>query len=237
MASVLRKNFLFKMAAQQFVILILFFFVYVNSETCSTYTNCAACASAPSWVGGCRWCELDHACHALGSLVNQCHFYDNIDNPKYCSCNGTPKPGYDKSVCTWYTRTNGGNDPNIWAGGDFLGVNYRVPANCACSGGDDLLWNTAAASCVRTYLLNAHVQLNNTYKVYLHNSSWPLNILDAAFFYEMHVNAYKSCFCPGTPAPLPMWYALFFGGAVLPCNGKVSVTMSILEFGRCGCKW
>jgi hypothetical protein len=58
-------------------------------------------------------------------------------------------------------------------------------------------------------------------------------------FYDLHVAAYKTCCCPGTPAPYYTWLGIFYGaGEVLPCTSDTfGMLGAILMFGRCGGGW
>eukprot|EP00013_Stygamoeba_regulata_P019628 CAMPEP_0177656268 /NCGR_PEP_ID=MMETSP0447-20121125/15457_1 /TAXON_ID=0 /ORGANISM="Stygamoeba regulata, Strain BSH-02190019" /LENGTH=236 /DNA_ID=CAMNT_0019160337 /DNA_START=70 /DNA_END=783 /DNA_ORIENTATION=- len=209
--------------------------------SCGQASSCAACTAA-----GCSWCELDSSCHALASPLNKCHYYEGIRDAKLCGCAAgcTPKPGLDKTACAWYDQTTGSANPDQWAGGDFLPVNYRSAAVCACSGcgvgGCNRLWemNPPAASCVRTALLAGHQALNATFRQFVRDTPYADSHKYVQEFYDMHVRAYAQCCCPGSVAPLISWQAIFYAGAALPCNTwPVGEIASILSFGRCGCGW
>jgi len=165
--------------------------------------------------------------------------------PSGCS----PSAGWDPSVCSWYDTGNIDNpppDPSGWQGGDFLPSGYRSAAQCACSGGGNPLWNLAAASCVRKYLLQAHMSLNDTMKKNIREATLSWNPVSTYtfvdFIYEMHEDAYASCCCSGKVAPQVTWYGVFFLGKILPCylntpGVGADIVSFILEFGRCGCGW
>ena len=55
-----------------------------TEKNCDEYYDCESCTSSASWVGKCRWCPLDRACHALGSLTNECTPSQNIKDASDC---------------------------------------------------------------------------------------------------------------------------------------------------------
>ncbi len=188
-------------------------FSLVNaSSSCSGFANCSSCVS-----NGCTFCAIKQAsdnsvCHLPGSLFNPCHNYESISSTQLCSCvpsSCAPKGGLSASACHWYTDGNIENppsDPKTWRGADFLPLSYRSAASCACSGGGNPLWQTPAASCIRTYLLGAHQGLSNQLKMSIRNATldWDptTEFKYVNLIYNMHVQAYKSCCCSGAPAPL-----------------------------------
>ncbi|XP_052778411.1 lipase ZK262.3-like [Mya arenaria] len=67
------------------VFLLLFFHVIRCSPDCDSEMDCVSCTRTESWDGDpCRWCPLDNACHAFGSLVNSCRKDQNIILPNNC---------------------------------------------------------------------------------------------------------------------------------------------------------
>ena len=217
-------------------------------SACSSQTTCSECVATSGWSGGCRWCEIDNSCHNYGSLMTPCHSFENIYEDQYCRCSSPtckPTPGHDSSVCTWYTMASGSKDPSAWFGGDFLPLQYASAAQCACSGGTNKIWakNPPAASCVRTYLLNHHKAMNSSFRQYIKDTPYVQNYKYVDFFYNMHVEAYKSCCCSGKPAPYVTWMAVFYASAIIPCNyipvlpSQTTEIGQILTYGRCGCGW
>jgi hypothetical protein len=99
------------------------------------------------------------------------------------------------------------------------------------------------ASCVRTYLLNHHKAMNSSFRQYIKDTPYVQNYKYVDFFYNMHVEAYKSCCCSGKPAPYITWMAVFYASAVIPCNyipvlpSQTTEIGQILTYGRCGCGW
>lgn len=163
------------------------------------------------------------------------------------------KPGFGPEICAWYTNQSYilPNDTSLWYGGDFLPPTYTAAAQCACEGDGNPLWNTNAASCVRTFLVNTHKQLSGWIfrsffnlikteqtKLQLREATLSNNPIEwtewAATFEQIHINAYATCGCPGKPAPYPDWLGIVLGGSFLPCP---TVIDAILQFGRCGCGW
>ena len=220
---------------------------------CNDFTDCSSCTQGTPWNGmaSCRWCERDTQCHDFGSVLNPCHYYENIDDPEMCTCsnNCIPSKGYGPEVCDWYVTGNVTSpppDPSVWTGGDFLLPDYALAAQCACSGGGNPLWQSTAASCVRTYLLKGHQSFSSSIKQQMRSatlsdgnssSSWMPFL---PMIYQMHQDAYKTCCCPGTVAPLITWELIFYAGEYLSkfCDTwPGGETMAILEFGRCGCGW
>jgi len=145
-------------------------------------------------------------------------------------------------VCSWYTSSTDSIDPSQWEGGDFLPIEYALNANCACGGvaNSNPLWDGVAASCVRTSVLKAHQTLPNEFKEELRNARDNGTLMNHTHvyvdtLYELHTSAYEQCCCPGTPAPIQAWYAVFW--FQFPCMGPAGIADWILLTGRCGCGW
>ena len=142
----------------------------------------------------------------------------------------------------WYTTATGAADPAEWSGGDFLPRTYQHAASCACSGCASTrtgtcnrLWalDLPVTSCVRTALLRAHKALPAAFKRFVRANASDVDAY-VKTFYDMHEAAYHGCCCPGKPAALWAWKAVFLAGSLLPCGVE---TDAILEAGRCGCGW
>eukprot|EP01126_Amoeba_proteus_P011367 TRINITY_DN14576_c0_g1_i1.p1 TRINITY_DN14576_c0_g1~~TRINITY_DN14576_c0_g1_i1.p1 ORF type:complete len:266 (+),score=33.95 TRINITY_DN14576_c0_g1_i1:198-995(+) len=215
-------------------------------DDCTAQRNCTSCLGSEN--SDCVWCPVDSKCYEPGSIIsNPCERWENMRNKEYCAekCFCSPPRGVSPINCSWYNQGNIINppvDPSLWQGADFLPLSYRTAAGCACSGNyDNPLWLSAPASCVRTVLLEFHKGIKDSLKVAIRAATLSWNPLDkysyVDFVYEMHTKAYSKCCCPGSVAPLVTWYGVFFGGALLPCEGELSILESILDFGRCGCGW
>lgn len=170
---------------------------------------------------------------------------ENIDNPLLCT-------NSDISICEWYLKGHAANVPtntNDWEGGDFLPYSYVNAAFCACMGGTasdtpNPLWKTPIASCVRKEILRGHIEdIPSDMKKSVRQSTIadkPPTVPIVNTLYDIHVKAYKTCKCPGTPADLLAWEAVysFTPGALMPCTVKPGGELFwILEAGRCGCGW
>lgn len=222
---------------------------------CNDIKSCGKCADSSSWLGSCRWCSLDNQCHAYGSKVNKCGYYENIKKGAG-SCESdcpVPDPGVNSSACSWYTDTTDSSDPMEWKGGDFLPDNYKAAASCACSGCSappfsdcDQYWalNPPIEKCVRQQILTGHQEMTADVRTAFKECVWPCYEF-SELVYAIHKNAYSSCYCTGAVAPLEAWEAIFFAGELVPCNSPKQMTAtppltildSILAFGRCGCGW
>jgi hypothetical protein len=81
---------------------------------CDAHDSCEACASASSWLGGCRWCPLagDSSCHAYGSPENACGSSQEVTNASACAALYEPTQvhfafaGGDGLSVSWTTRGN-----------------------------------------------------------------------------------------------------------------------------------
>lgn len=157
-----------------------------------------------------------------------------------CSNNCTPSSDpVDFSICDWYTS----QEQLQW-----LPTAYAKSAHCAC------LLETVpgrasnTAKCVRKHLIDAHISLNSTLISVM--KSWkaeyctdimcdPQYLLNIETYfipiaYVVHVNAYKSCCCPKTPAPYKYWMALMLNyKGIVPCTAIASM---IEANGPCGCE-
>jgi len=231
------------------VLLVLTLWVASSLCDCTDYSgsSCGECVAHKSWNGDpCRWCELDSTCHAFGSIENRCNVFENIVNSTYCNCVPSgclPVEGYGPQICIWYNSSSSPfnpNNPSTWDGADFLPWNYRSAASCACSGDGNALWETTAASCVRTAIIKGHQSLSNELKWGLRNytKSFTLCTSNGLSFlptlYDIHINAYASCCCPGHVAAYLEWVAIFCSGGFFPC---AAIPSAILSQGRCGCGW
>lgn len=215
--------------------------VPTGGADCASFTTCDTCTAQ-----SCAYCELDGACHSTTDGSNPCSVFESFeaDDHGLCDCKAgcTPGVGVNASVCSWYTEVTGSSDPMQWSGGDFLPVNYRVAAHCACSGCGDLIPDCSkywalegpAEQCVRQQLYEGHLALNATFRQFIKDTPYIDNYKYVGYFYDLHVRAYASCCCPGAPAPADTWYGVFYAGALLPCP---AVLDSILALGRCGCGW
>merc|ERR1712224_538901 len=127
-------------------------------------------------------------------------------------------------------------------------------AFCACMGGSasdktNPLWKTPIASCVRKEILRGHIHdVPADMKKAVRQSTianQPPTVPIVPTLYDIHVKAYKTCKCPGTPAGLEAWetvYSFMGTAAALPCTASPDPPLGgelfwILEEGRCGCGW
>jgi hypothetical protein len=140
----------------------------VNSETCASMNEKTKNSTLFS---GCKWCERDNTCYdAEGSLPDPCSIWEDITDPKYCTCNPPscrPKGGV--GACTWYTTSTKQSPPSQWGGADFLFSPYATAAQCACEGDGNTLWLTPVANCVRHYILTSHQGLSDGIKWKMRN--------------------------------------------------------------------
>ena len=94
--------------------------------------------------------------------------------------------------------------------------------------------------CVRGALIESHQALNGSFREFVKATPYVDNYLYVDVFYNMHVDAYKQCCCPGVPAPYITWELIFYGaGELLPCvsTSAAGELSQILNFGRCGGGW
>eukprot|EP01098_Paradermamoeba_levis_P015712 TRINITY_DN811_c0_g1_i1.p1 TRINITY_DN811_c0_g1~~TRINITY_DN811_c0_g1_i1.p1 ORF type:complete len:226 (+),score=47.65 TRINITY_DN811_c0_g1_i1:80-757(+) len=221
------------------LIFVVFLLFPVSSfcSQCSAYQDCGSCATDST----CRWCPVTNTCHTFGSLMNKCRFYENLSDPKLCTCNCKPTRNFGPEICGWYTEKSPSLSPNpaYWKGGDFLPNTYGSAATCACGGEGNPFWQLDAPSCVRSYLIKGHENLPSQLKVDIRNATLSgvrsrlLPYVET--FYQMHVDAYNNCCCPGKPAPFATWVMVFYAGNLLPC--KTGILPMVMEFSRCGCGW
>jgi len=220
-----------------------------SGSACSVQTSCSARTSSSSFSGTCRWCPTDQTCHDHGSLLNKCSSVENYSDPKMCTCkcvNGCG--GVPASACAWYSTASStlSSDSSTWTGADFLPTQYTNAATCACSGGGLSLWNAPIVPCVRQLILLGHQRMPDAMKHAARAAK--LSVLGGfsstdviEYLYQVHVDAYQTCGCPGTPAPFPTWELLYDAPQVTPidCSATpgVGVLWLILQFGRCGCGW
>jgi len=219
-------------------------------SSCSSFTSCSSCTSGSSFTGTCRWCPTSQTCHDHGSLLNPCSSVENYSDPQMCTCKCAQGcGGVPASACAWYSTASAtlSADSSQWTGADFLPTQYTSAATCACSGGGSSLWNAPIVSCVRQHILTGHQQMSDamkraarTAKQTFFNGISTGPIID--YLYQVHVDAYQTCGCPGTPAPFPTWELLYNAPqAITPivCTETpgVGVLWLILQYGRCGCGW
>jgi len=156
-----------------------------------------------------------------------------------CAKNCTIPTGYGKSACDWYAQ----DYPTSW-----LPAAYAASAQCACLGNESAAWDSATAQCVRaqvrigTGAIDPVVQgtlasLKVTDCGLIYCSDRYYQYVYANFIpqiYQIHVNAYKTCCCPGTPAPLVAWnYIISSYQGFVPCDYVVA---GIEAAGQCGCQ-
>lgn len=103
------------MEKETFLLLVMHACLTLCSD-CDSVLDCYSCTRKTSWSKTCRWCPLDSACHAYGSLVNPCKVYQNIQDPNKC-----------------YNKTFTGYDPNTAYVNTLLSaVAYSAnPQSCA----------------------------------------------------------------------------------------------------------
>eukprot|EP01080_Neovahlkampfia_damariscottae_P008922 gene8922-871_t len=94
-------------------------FLSVHSKLCPDYRDCKSCADAT----GCKWCPRDKKCHTLGSLINPCKQFNNVNNSTWCPCHievtpqcctCKPQQGWTVDSCRWYKGVSGSQNPKEW---------------------------------------------------------------------------------------------------------------------------
>jgi hypothetical protein len=158
----------------------------------------------------------------------------------------TPSGSIPLSECAWY-RTQ------LW-----LPDTYSAAASCACTLEGTAGALSPTAQCVRNYLLESHKgttyfsqSLKNELATLRSQDCWNTrfgemcllgtfwNRLDAVIptVYKVHQDAYKTCCCPGQPAPLWAWKAIFVTrmNNLLHISGCRFLIQQIQWQGPCGC--
>lgn len=98
------------------VVLMLMMISLTKGSDCDSVGDCFSCTRKSSWIGTCRWCPLDFACHAYGSLANPCKVDQNIKDSRQC---------YDKTIGEY-------NSNSAYVNTLLSAVAYSAdPQNCA----------------------------------------------------------------------------------------------------------
>lgn len=165
-----------------------------------------------------------------------------------CVQSCTPQGNISLAQCSWYR------------GQSWLPWSYAAAASCACTLQGLPGQMSPTANCVRSYLLAAHQ--GDSYFSEAEKANYagmfsqecnkfpnPGSCVMGNYYnavinqmvpkvYQMHVNAYKTCCCPGSPASKPHWYMIFFGflESFVWTNAGCSLEVQQIEKrGPCGC--
>jgi len=160
-----------------------------------------------------------------------------------CSSGCTIGEGVTNEACDWYTSPSSLQ---------WLPTNYAMAAGCACTGSteDPQPWESPSAQCVRGSILNQHQNLSPDLVAQLQSwkDSYPnctlafecpsyYSFLQGNFLpaiYKIHSDAYASCCCPGSVAPLWAWNQILVTPYdLVPCS---LIPLSIELVGACGCQ-
>jgi hypothetical protein len=169
------------------------------------------------------------------------------NNSASCKSGCTPTGKMDLADCAWYTTQK------------WLPDTYTAAAACACQlqGVKGALSDTAM--CVRNYLMTNHKgtdyfsqELKTSLAEARATDCW-VSPTGTAFcslafgqlvhkivplIYGLHKDAYSFCCCPGEPAPLWAWEAIFMTRMdnILKVPGACLVEAKLIEsYGPCGC--
>jgi hypothetical protein len=153
-----------------------------------------------------------------------------------CRSGCTIGPGYDASACSYYNAQ------------DWLPNAYASAATCACALGNVAGRESPSAQCVRSYLRNVHDGQSEDTKRQLSAfkrqecNGWVCSPTYISWIhknfvewvYQVHVNAYQHCCCPGSVAPRFTWNGVMFNwNGILPCYAIVRMQQG---FGPCKCQ-
>lgn len=136
-----------------------------------------------------------------------------------CACQ--PPTPIEDTNCDWYENSQEAS---------WLPSNYARAAACACTleGLDGA--NSDTARCVRHVVQESHKN-----EVYF-SLEQKQSLSDfAQIAHQLHVDAYRQCCCPGSPAERWAWDLVSLFG--LPATSLCSLEiLAIQEYGPCGCE-
>lgn len=211
-------------------------------KECSKQTACNTCLESSTtspFYDNCVWCPVSNTCHSkYDAYNNQCFANGSLlsyDDQFFCDNCPTEYPDFPQLDCTWYTQSSPDPtkvDPMNWLGNDFLPSSYSTAAECACSGGGNLLWGSPMAKCISNFTLQAHKSIDPVLKSQMRTTRTSANSSAAILLRQIYQQAYISCQCKGIyGVSMENWMATFMS-SISDCG---SVVTRVLSSSRCGC--
>jgi hypothetical protein len=186
--------------------------------------------------------DICHGCsHSTQQQAPPQQSNSNVDADACRStCTIDATDAVNASICHWYL------DPKL---DTWLPRPYANAASCACNGNVDNkhAWESASAQCVRAKLLRFHQHFDATMQQSLanyishapscsttqqHLNAYLQNVF-APYVHRVHIDAYRTCCCPGAPAAIWAWKALSVCWQPWMCP---LIPLLIKYFGACACQ-